>query len=400
MPESENATVELTAQCLCKKHTFTAKVPQSSLPLKASACHCNSCRHVTGAMYGTATLWPGDSDAVQESSLSKYVFGETLTTLSCGTCSSMMFWEKSTESKPPTHSVFTGALANIDVPDLVLFTEHKFLGDTIDGGASPWLRSAGKDGARPRLWAGQTRNSEELSQEWPPVDSLPDAAAELDLDKIPIRCRCKGVDLVLHSPHTAFAGKPRSELPWFVDPVTHKLLGNFDACDSCRLSSGADVFHWTFALLLHLGFAGATEGGHSEFPRSTPQLKAAVSAKEGRDPRWGTLTYYESSPDVQRYFCSRCSACVFYAAGRRPEIVDIAVGLLDVPGGARAEGLISWALGGESPWRTDMSGGWREDLIKNIESEAERWRIHRRHSKNWYRLDEERARAKEEAQYR
>uniref|UniRef100_A0A8H7MXZ9 CENP-V/GFA domain-containing protein n=1 Tax=Bionectria ochroleuca TaxID=29856 RepID=A0A8H7MXZ9_BIOOC len=115
------------------------------------------------------------------------------------------------------------------------------------------------------------------------------------------------------------------DLPWFVDPEKLKHMCGFDPCDSCRPMFGVDMVHWTFVLAQQVEFA---ENTGKPFPADTLQLKEAISGGTDRDPRLGTLSLYASSPDVQRYFCSRCSASVFYAVDDRPELLDVAAGLL------------------------------------------------------------------------
>lgn len=389
----EDAPIDLKAQCLCKAFTFTTPISKADLPLKASTCHCTSCRHVTGALYSSDAPWPGDHSEIAQSSLTEYVFTERVSVLFCGTCSSPMFFqEKATASSTDlTYGVFSGVLANLDVRGLVEFKDHIFVGDTLDGGATPWLCSLNGEG-KPEVarWMECRGNGEALTHDWPQVKSLPNAADVSGLDEIPLRCRCKGVDFVLRNPVKEFSGNPKEELPWFIDPVTRKALAGFDPCDSCRLSSGVDIFHWTFALLKQITFPGG-----DALPASTTDLKAALSAPDSqRDARYGTLTYYASSPDVQRYFCSRCSACVFYAVDSRPDMVDIALGVLDSPDGARAEGFCSWAYGGHMVNRGNAAGGWREELIQRIESEGEKWRIQRGYPKCWLRIAREAALAK------
>ncbi|KAI0407268.1 Mss4-like protein [Xylaria palmicola] len=424
-------TVELVAHCLCQAQRFTARVPRSSLPLEAIYCHCTSCRRLTGALYSTYVPWPGDAAAaVRASSLRRLAFSDAIATLFCGVCGSAMFAERlraadDDDSAPPSYGVQTGVLTNIDVPGLVNITHHIFLGDTLDGGASPWLCDANGDGTRPRLWRGHRGQSEELSgaaqHHWPAAAAA--AAARGGggglPPEIPIRCYCGGVDLVLRRPVAAFAAVERAALPWFVDPATNKLHGGFDACDSCRLASGSDIFHWTFVLLRHLAFPASSSSGGAHphphprlhqteeeeeaqqaataaFPGSTTELKNAALGAD-RDPRWGTLTCYESSPDVQRYFCGRCSATVFYATDGRPDMVDLAIGLLHTEedggggGGARAESLVSWDFGGKVGWRQDVAGGWRQGFVESIEAAAERWRIERGYPKSWRRIQREEA---------
>lgn len=382
--------VQITAQCLCKRHTFTAAVPRSSLPLKATACHCTSCRKCTGALYSTALKnWPGDGDAIRESALKRYSFSQYLTVLFCENCSSPMFFEVlgpqqgGSEGAPRGEfGVMTGALSN-DGPDgLVRIENHVFVGDTKDGGASMWMRNPNGDGVGARRWMGLTSKSEEVPFDWPgesgPETGVPKVA------EVPIRCHCGGVDLVFQrqKAEEEFAAKAKSELPFFVHPETKKLMASIDPCDSCRLSSGVDFWTWTFVLLRHIGFASKTSGSESSFPDDTKDLKEAVSKNEPeRDPRLGTLAYYASSKDVQRYFCSRCSASVFYAVDDRPDMIDLAVGLLDSADGARAESLLCWGMVRTLPkfvWRDDMLNGWRKQWLESVEAGAEKHRKDRK----------------------
>ncbi|KAF2181334.1 hypothetical protein K469DRAFT_671473 [Zopfia rhizophila CBS 207.26] len=358
---SDPDTVTITAHCLCKAHNFTTSVPKSKLPLPAYACHCNSCRHVTGALYLIDSEWPEPRKNVDTSGLRKYAFSSRIKVLFCGTCSTPLFIEDTAE---PHHlGAFTGALKN-NQGDLVKLVHHIFVGDTLDGDA------------------------QEYNWDWPPASSLKGLSGKAEYDSVQVRCKCGGVDLVMHRGN--YEGKEREELPWFIDPTTHRPIASFDACDSCRLQSGIDIFHWTFAELKNLSYSSNLAAEGKVFPKNTTDLRAAVDAQ---DPLMGTLTYYASSPDVQRYFCKNCSACVFYAVDSRPDIVDVALGLLDAPDGARAEGFVLW-LFGKLVWVEDTKGGWREDLMKRIEKESEHWRIERGYPKSWKRIEREEAEAK------
>lgn len=393
--------VDITAQCLCKAHSFTTSVERSKLPLQVWYCHCDSCRHSTGALYSSDVAWPGPGEEIQRSSLKRYVFTPRVHILFCGTCSSPMFFEEydGPGTDPTGWGVFTGVLSNNAEPGLATIASHIFVGDTLDGGATMWLRSNG-DGTPIKRWTAARDKSEEVAADWPPSVSLPGTDLKSEPAPVPIRCRCKGVDLVLRWDEIVaeFSVKPKSELPWFIDPETYKLLASFDVCDSCRLSCGVDVLHWTFTMLRHISFPGdAQSDDQPAFPHSTGDLRAAVSRQEGRDPRLGTLAFYASSDDVQRYFCSNCSATVFYAVDVRTDMVDLAAGLLESPAGARAEDVLSWNFGGESSWRQDVEGGWREGLVASIEKQAEEWRVKRQYPKNWRRIIKEKV-PKEEAQ--
>lgn len=383
-----DAHVPVTAQCLCKQHTFTTAVPRSSLPLKATACHCTSCRKCTGALYSSAILkWPGDDSAIRDATLKKYDFSQHLTVLFCGTCSSPMFFEmhrardSNSESAPAgEYGVMTGALSH-DGPDgLVRLENHVFVGDTKDGGMSVFMQKPNGDGVEARRWMGLTSQSEEVAYDWP-AELKSETEIQNKAAEIPVRCHCGGVDLFFkrEKAEKEFMAMDKSELPWFVHPQTKKLMASIDPCDSCRLSSGVDFWTWTFVLLRHIGFASRNNGNNSSFPNDTKDLQAAVSKKgPDRDPDLGTLDYFASSKDVQRYFCSRCSASVFYAVDDRPDLVDLAVGLLDSEDGARAESLLCWSMVKTLPksvWRNvDMLNGWRRQWLESVETEAEAYR--------------------------
>ncbi|KAK2615468.1 hypothetical protein N8I77_002219 [Diaporthe amygdali] len=333
--------------------------------------------------------WPGDGDEIRDSTLRKYNFSQRIKLLFCEICSCPMFFETRKpqqgefDNAPGSeYGVLTGTLSN-DGPDgLVKVEDHMFVGDTKDGGASLWMRNLNGDGVGIRRWLGRTSESEEVPLDWPGASTLA-TEVKSEVAEIPMRCHCGGVDLVFQrqKAEEEFMAKAKSDLPWFVDPANRKLMGSVDPCDSCRLSSGVDFWAWSFVFLRHIGFPSKTGGGIS-FPADTKKLKAAVLTQgPDRNPRLGTLSFYSSSEDVQRYFCSCCSASVFYAVDDRPDLVDVAVGLLDAADGARAESLLSWGMVRTLPkfvWRDDMINGWRKQWLESVESEAE---AHRRNRK-------------------
>lgn len=401
---NDQDSVQITAQCLCRAHTFTATVPRASLPLKASACHCTSCRHVTGALYSIDALWPGDPDVIHSSSLQRYDFSGRIKTLFCGTCSSTMFWDivlpQDESTGTPTVTgrelgVFTGVLQRDGPKGLVRLVEHMCVGDTVDGGASMWMRRPNGDGVPVTRWAGVRQTSKTVPEAWPGTTRPAATCREggWHMQDMSIRCHCQGVDLVYRSSeaNAEFMAAEPAELPRMADPVTKKPIVGMDACDSCTRSFGVDFVHWTFSFLRHIGFAASaalepSQSRHADFPPTLAALYAAVSTKGPlRDPRFGTLAVYESSGRAKRYFCSRCSACVFYAADARHDIVNVAMGLFDAPEGegARAEGTFLWLLGGQVQHREDIASGWREDWLSSVEAEYEAWRVERRFPEWW-----------------
>lgn len=385
----ENQTVGITAACLCTKHLFTTSVQRSTLPLHAWACHCSSCRRVTGALYTTSAPWPGEppSDELL-GDLSRWHFSDKVDLLFCGVCSSPMFWAIKQVNLGIKLAFFTGALRNTNDAKLFEIKNHEFVSSTGDGGASVWLKRLGRDQDDVPRWTGKAGASKPVDPVWPSTEDLRRLREKyMAQSVVAIRCHCGGVDLRLRRDAAHFASTKAENLPFFIDPSSHKMLATFDACDSCRMFFGGDVIHWTFALLRQLDFARLGEAS-SSFPKTTTELCKAVSDPM-KDARLGSLSYFASSPDVQRYFCSRCSASIFYAVDDRPELVDIAVGVLGTEDGARAESFLSWDLGSSIGGEKDVVGGWREEMIRTVRENAEEWRVAMTYAKNWRRVMKE-----------
>ena len=57
----------------------------------------------------------------------------------------------------------------------------------------------------------------------------------------------------------------------------------------------------------------------------------------------GTLKQYNSSEGIWRAFCGVCGAVVFYHNDKRPDLIDVSVGLMEAESGARAEEWLEWS---------------------------------------------------------
>ncbi|KAF2748663.1 hypothetical protein M011DRAFT_399774 [Sporormia fimetaria CBS 119925] len=353
-------SITLTAHCLCKLHNFTTQVPKSRLPLPAYVCHCTSCRHSTGALYSIDLPWPAHTRDVDISALQTFHFSSKTAIHFCGTCSTPIFFGHPADPDADL-GVFTGALTN-PAADLVNLKTHIFVEDTQDGGASVWLQNVNADGSEAKRYKhrAEAADAEELPASWPDAAALT-GFEKRTADKLNVKCKCGGIEYALHRGDY----KDGDDLPWFVVPKTHKLIAGHCVCDSCRLFSGIDVFPWTFAELKNLSFKDG-----KKVPADMSGLKAAVDSKEAGV---GSLKYYASSPGVLRFFCGTCSACVFFASDDRPKIVDVAVGVLDAPDGARAEGFLAWSFA-KIQKVEDVKGGWREGLVDRVQKEIQEWR--------------------------
>lgn len=357
-------SLDITISCLCKAHTFTESVPRDNLPLSGTYCHCNSCRHVTGGMYTQGYLWYGPEEEIIKSDLKRYAISENLILFFCGTCSTPLFGKAGKYICIPD-----GVLPNISEADLVRTKDHIFVEDTLDGGASNYMQTGNSDGLPIPRWNGYRQTK--ADPDWPSNDEL--KSLKTKGDHIPFRCHCKGVDLLLERPTVTYAD-PKKELPRFVDPQSKKLVVSFDVCDSCRLSSGNSIWYWTFSNLSQI-----SDPSGKPFPTTVQALKAAADKGD-----LGTLGYYASSEDVQRYFCTTCSASVFYAVDELPERVDIGVGLFDAPEGSRGDSFLLWEYGSIG-WAEDVKGGWREAVVASVRQESDAWREKRGIEKSWRR---------------
>ncbi|EEY19366.1 DUF636 domain-containing protein [Verticillium alfalfae VaMs.102] len=297
--------VVITAHCLCRKHTFTASLPTSSLPLEATVDHSDGARYLTGGLFLATAPWPTPQENV--STLKAYTVSKTVETFSCATCSSQMFQREDGQLR-----VITGVLGKNK--GLVQYSKHTGMEGTKDGGAAPWF--------------GQTAPSEQATSK---------ACAESS--ETELRCHCGGVHLVLHGARAEDAEAWRA----IVDPESKRYLATLDACDSCRTTVGSDIVCWAFAPIARVKFAGEWFG----FPTNVADLKAAVLRGVAG---LGTMKV------------------------TRPKQVDITVGLLRRPDGARANGALSWALG-RADYLEDVKGGWRETVINGFVEGSERWRV-------------------------
>jgi hypothetical protein len=116
-----------------------------------------------------------------------------------------------------------------------------------------------------------------------------------------------------------FSGKPLNPKEWWVRSKNRYDAGNC-ACNSCRLTSGFEIVQWAYVPPSRLT---TPTGGPYRF--DSPTLKT-----------------FKSSEGATRCFCGDCGASIFFWCDRSPEVVDVAVGILSAPSGARAEDWLAW----------------------------------------------------------
>lgn len=82
---------------------------------------------------------------------------------------------------------------------------------------------------------------------------------------------------------------------------------------------------------------------------------AAVKAEDLRVVSGEDLiTRYRSSPGIVRTFCARCGSTLQWLRESKPEIVDIALGVLDDDPGVRPAAHIY--VGSKAPWHEITDG--------------------------------------------
>lgn len=344
---------EVRARCLCGNYQLSLSVPRHKLPLTASVCHCDSCRHGSGTLCIGATYVPEKCLTAVQQSLSKLKASEwssRRTTYFCDTCGSTVIGKLDGQLW-----IYTGALDQLE--GVVQIQRQIFVKDTLDGGFSNWLKEdlpikthTTLDNDLPAGWLEKNYQSTSKAS-----------------DRLHAHCLCKGVEFWIARPLASSADPkdPRCDLrwenpergdydpkdPWWLKADRTKFHTIVCACDSCRLAASCDFVQWAYV----------------------PTTDISLSA-DGSVPfshTFGTLKGYGSCKRVVRYFCGDCGANVFWTGDDRPGLLDVAVGLLHAPEGSLAQDWLQW--------QTD-SVDFKEDgirragtLINHVEGALQKW---------------------------
>ncbi|EXJ58121.1 hypothetical protein A1O7_05545 [Cladophialophora yegresii CBS 114405] len=226
--------------------------------------------------------------------------------------------------------------------------QHEFVGDTKDGGLAccldqidghlvPFLLQ-GPDGVKVDGPAAEL--FKKLQQDGPDDSKTHRERAMKEtetLDELSAGCHCGGVNFSvtrpnmaskecsspwpdLIAPYHSSSSENREDIKWWLRENDTKYLAGTCACRSCRLGSGSPIQAWTFI------------------------PKANILQSDGKPLNYdmGSLRRIESSTGSYREFCSTCGATVFWHCLERPDLVDVSVGLLRAPEGARASSWLDW----------------------------------------------------------
>lgn len=361
---------KISCQCGAAAQTvIAAKAPWAakfdSTDTGIEFCHCKTCRHTTGVLCSSyiPIIAPSSTQA-----LKIYNSSPNVQRCFCATCGCHVFrhddsdersgWRVATGVISESVETSVGDYASRDPRDLRC-TRHINVNTTIDGGLAPWI--AGLTGSHSPSEYPRPQNSNNKEEE--PEETLSTSPAASSSENLQAHCQCGTVRFHITRPDDSsrvpHSGLPdliipfRSEAPeienkedrkWWLRPEgaarpTHYMAGTC-ACKSCRLISGFEIQTWAFVprsnIIFHLR-------ADSE-PRmnSDDAVGVELMALDFATLPTNILRSYESSPGVLRESCVQCGATVFWHDKWRPDLIDVSVGLLDAPEGARAEGWLEW----------------------------------------------------------
>ncbi|KAI5867677.1 hypothetical protein GGS23DRAFT_612805 [Durotheca rogersii] len=256
---------------------------------------------------------------------------------------------------------------------------HANVADTLDGGLARFVRLAGAPADPAGGERGPGAPRDDALEARCRCGTLrfritrPDAASRLPRSNFP------DLTLAYCAAPSAAVANPRDEKWWLragagaaPGAAPTRYLAGTCSCRSCRVTAGFEIQTWAFVprsnILVHAAAAAAAGGGDALAPLD-------FSAPAARLP----LRSYESSAGVRREFCPRCGATAFWRDRWRPDLVDVAVGLLAAPEGARAEAWLDWWTARVS-FAEDAAAGrrggvaaWAKSLVAALEQGLAAW---------------------------
>ncbi|KAL2857819.1 Mss4-like protein [Aspergillus pseudoustus] len=309
--------------CLCTKVVQQVHINPSNNS-ELDLCHCAVCQAISGQICTSYYVLQGTPHL---ENLLKYQQSDTLSRYFCGTCGSHAFAYSMHGSK---YFVAAGLLDN---PPQTKSVRHWSADDTQDGGLSSFLPGSSADKTLP-CWLDSPPGSQNTVSgrlEGPTQES----------SQLLARCHCGGIELYITRPdstseepwshwpdiiipyNSGVSAENEEDVKWWLCAGKTKYMAGTCACRTCRLASGFPIQTWAFI----------------------PKSNILNARKMPLAYDVGTLRRYESSPAVYREFCSRCGASVFWHCDKRPQLIDVSVGLFQAASGSRAEEWLEWATG-------------------------------------------------------
>ena len=385
-------TLTLSIHCHCRTSTHTFTLPTSLLPLPSNLCNCDISRRISGSLltsYVPIThRTPSNPQPAKPNleSLICYSSSGILNRWFCATCGTHMYLEylSSGDFWAATGTLDSSIREESEVGDeqeLIKYDSCMWIEDTLDGGASDFIQKiSGRQLAR---WKQEAVCSEKVAFPWPlktlASSSRTNPAAAATKKPIYAHCHCRGVEFWITSPSdksreptTTQSAWPDLLIPhhesknkspnstshaWWLPNQGQRYLAGTCTCTSCRQVSGFDITFWAFIPTCDMFLDSAL----------TQPLPSSSVAE------FGSMKLYPSSPGVTRSFCSVCGANIFWQGSEekhgRKGLLDVAVGLLDAPSGARAEEILAWWPGRVS--FKEEAGN--KALVRGLEDGLKEW---------------------------
>ncbi|TQN64069.1 hypothetical protein CSHISOI_11297, partial [Colletotrichum shisoi] len=349
--------ISMDVSCLCGAVAQRVKSRSSSdtETTELSIGHSDMDRHATGIL--CASYYPTGKPECSKGTAA-HDGADGWTRFFCLTCGCHVFRRKTAagqaEWEAATGVLVSSAGDDADGDGDARFTKHTSVSDTKDGGLSVWLPQIGGLALEAATEDSDPAAEERTRSPLPPLSSLVPA------DALPASWACGRVSFHITRPdersrlphsgfpdlqyaacsHSAdFMGNPE-KVKWWIRADGTKYLAGTCACRSCRLISGFEIQTWAFVPRENIVFHVPKQNGSSSSSSST--AAAAILPLDFATLPAGILRTYESSPGVLREFCGACGATVFWHDKRRPDVMDVSVGLLRAHEGARAESWLDW----------------------------------------------------------
>ncbi|TEB23356.1 hypothetical protein FA13DRAFT_1418703 [Coprinellus micaceus] len=389
--------------CHCGLNELRAGFATDQLPISNDLCHCNTCRHSSGqlAVYhvSVSTLVCVDSDEPfhvdghggecpspdGDGDLVAYRTSENAIRYFCSMCSAHLIFRylgtpreegEGGEREGAFWCVAAGALERTE--GIVKVGYHIWVEDTLDGGLADHFRTLeGED--LPRYRRGP--KSDEIALRWR-SETLNQTPNSTNDDTLHISCHCQSNQYkitrpnfesylpysaypdLLHPHDIAHLSKVRNsaDVKWWLRPLgsSHptKYFAGHCTCEYCRKTSGFEIQSWAYVprsnILDQEGNSVVLQPPEKDEVAEMREELARIGVEgsgegekkveaEPEDPRPKGLKQYISSPGRYREFCRTCGATVFAWQIGRPDLLCIAVGLVDESqAGARAESWFEW----------------------------------------------------------
>ena len=324
------ASVDLVARCHCGRFDLPISFPADSLPQRKAICLCDRCRHGTGSLGVVVVDLPAApaTSVLETLTLREMKGGSGRPHLRyrCSTCGAQAVGCITRPNGEQVWGVYVGLLdRTAGVLKVTGFEYCQGPGDTGVAAFLPDLPAfTGKADESPLV-----PNAER---------EAPAGAVQQTAERLPVRCDCGSVDLVISRP-TAEAEAYCYNPPATANGSTRRrFLTTACACASCRTTTASCL---PALAVTHVPWRDLHTVSDPTAPLGPDNGGRLLDL--ARIP--GAVAY-ASSDQTTRYRCAgSCGASLGVVTRSMPGILKISTGLLRAAEGARAESWAFWWTG-------------------------------------------------------